>query len=265
MPARSLLVAGSAALALALTGCGSSSGSPTTATHTTAAPTTTSSAASTSTTATDTTTAPRRRRPQPTPTTASSTSSRSAASTTSSTPATVRTAPSPVPAATPAAPDGLSQTTGYSTYELCSSGCSGAVPGSLRRALHLPSAGSGSACPVSAGSSPVTPSGGGDLTVSSFIGSAWQGARVTWTAASSYTGPVLIRGRQLGGSGAVGFGEGHVPYDELQLLAAGAGAPAGSGGGRAWLSVTRVRSPGCYADQVDGTSFSTVIVFRATG
>jgi hypothetical protein len=139
------------------------------------------------------------------------------------------------------------------------------VPGSLRRALHLPAAGSSSDCPVSAGSGPVRPSGGGDLAVTSFIGSAWQGARVTWTAASSYTGPVLIRGRQLAGSGTVGFGEGHVPYDELQLLAAGTGAPAVPGGGRAWLSITRVRSPGCFAYEVDGTSFSSVIVFRATG
>jgi hypothetical protein len=101
--------------------------------------------------------------------------------------------------------------------------------------------------------------------VTPFIGSAWRGARVTWTATPGYTGPVLIRGRRLGGSGAVGFGEGHVPYDELQLLAAGTGAPAMSGGGRAWLSVTRVRSPGCYAYQIDGTSFSSVIVIRATG
>ncbi len=88
---------------------------------------------------------------------------------------------------------------------------------------------------------------------------------MTWSSAPSYTGPVLIRGRQLGGPGAVGFGEGRVPYDELQLLAQGMSAPRGPGGGREWLSFTRVRSPGCYAYQVDGTSFSTVVVFRAGG
>jgi hypothetical protein len=88
---------------------------------------------------------------------------------------------------------------------------------------------------------------------------------VTWSSAPSYTGPVLIRGRQLGGTGAVGFGEGRVPYDELQLLAQGMSTPRGLGGGREWLSFTRVRSPGCYAYQVDGTSFSTVVVFRAGG
>jgi hypothetical protein len=96
-----------------------------------------------------------------------------------------------------------------------------------------------------------------------FIGSLWRAAQVTWSSAPSYTGPVLIRGAELGGTGAVGFGEGRVPYDELQLLAPGMGASRPPGGGREWLSFTRVRRPGCYAYQVDGTSFSTVIVFHA--
>ena len=98
-----------------------------------------------------------------------------------------------------------------------------------------------------------------------FIGSIWKAARVTWVAAGGYPGPVLIRGRQVGGSGAVGFGEGRTPYDELQLLAQGSGAPSVSGQGRAWLSFTRLRRAGCYAYQVDGTSFSYAIVFRASG
>lgn len=79
---------------------------------------------------------------------------------------------------------------------------------------------------------------------------------MTWQA-SGYSGPILIRGRELGGAGAVGFGEGHVPYDELQLLGVGA-TPMH------WPSFTRVKGPGCYAYQVDGANFSAVIVFRAT-
>ena len=39
--------------------------------------------------------------------------------------------------------------------------------------------------------------------------------------------------------------------------------PKPAGGGRAWLSFTRVRAGGCYAYQVDGTNFSRVITFRA--
>jgi hypothetical protein len=36
-----------------------------------------------------------------------------------------------------------------------------------------------------------------------------------------------------------------------------------AGQGRAWLSFTRVRGAGCFAYQVDGTSFSSVVVFEA--
>jgi hypothetical protein len=86
---------------------------------------------------------------------------------------------------------------------------------------------------------------------------------VTWVAAGSYSGPLLIRGATLGEAGALGFGTGAVPYSELQLLDAGRGAPQVSGRGRAWITYTRVQSGGCYAYQVDGAGFSEVIVFRA--
>jgi hypothetical protein len=168
-----------------------------------------------------------------------------------------RTTPFPTPAGTPSAPDGLRQTAGYATYELCVSQCSGAVPASVRRPLHIPALGSGGSCPVSAGNGPLKPSPTG-LAATSFIGSSWKGARVTWQS-SGYQGPILIRGRQVGGQGAIGFGEGHTPYDELQLLGRAMGAPSGQ-----WPSFTRVQAPGCYAYQVDGTSFSELIVFRAT-
>ena len=81
-------------------------------------------------------------------------------------------------------------------------------------------------------------------------------------AKASYEGPILIRGRRVDGASAVGFGEGHVPYDELQLLAPGQGAATPRGTGREWFTFTRVQGPGCYAYQVDGTSLSEVVVFR---
>jgi hypothetical protein len=173
----------------------------------------------------------------------------------------LRTAPAPLPAGTPAAPAGLARTGGYDTYELCRGACTGAVPASLRRPLHLPDA-RGAGCRISAGRPPVSISGGPRLSARPFVGSRWLAARVIWRAAAGYRGPILIRGRQLGGAGAVGFGEGHRPYDELQLLDSGRGRSSTGGGGREWLSLTRVRRPGCYAYQVDGTSFSRVIVFR---
>ena len=177
------------------------------------------------------------------------------------------------------APDGLRAATGYASYELCASGCSGSVPASLRRPLRIPS-GSASSCPVSSGRSlagfsgpalgggPVFalgPDAHGTMATNSFIGSAWSAGRVTWVASPSYRGPVLIRGRQVGGSGAVGFGEGHVPVDEMQLSGPAGTSPGEPAGSREWPSFARVKSPGCYAFQVDGTSFTTTIVLRATG
>jgi hypothetical protein len=104
-----------------------------------------------------------------------------------------------------------------------------------------------------------------ELHLQTFLGSPWLGAQLTWTAATSYQGPVLIRGRQAGGSGVVGFGEGHTPYDELQLLDSGQQAPAHPSGSRSWLTLARVKSPGCYAFQVDTVRSSSVVYLRATG
>jgi hypothetical protein len=200
----------------------------------------------------------------------SSTSSQSSSSATSATSATkqsakpsvLRTEPAPLPAGTPPAPVGLARTGGYDTYELCRGNCAGHIPASLRRPLHLPRSGGSNGCSVSSGGTPVSIAGGPRLAAQRFVGSHWLAAHVTWRAAVGYRGPILIRGRRLGGAGVVGFGEGHEPYDELQLLDSGRGETTTSGGGRAWLSLTRVQHPGCYAYQVDGTDFSRVIVFR---
>jgi hypothetical protein len=251
--------------ALAAAGCGSSSSPnaasvPTTTATTTTASVTTASPPTTTTPPSTTTTAT-------TPTT-----------TTSSTPTTTAT-PTTSTSTTPlaAAPAGLKAATGYSSHDNCQGVCTGSVPASLRRPLRLPSLSGGGACPVTRAAPAVTYAGpavgAGPLyaaqptpfAVTSFINSSWSGGRVTWVAAPGYTGPVLIRGGQVGGSGAVGFGEGHVPVDELQLLTASTSSPGEPPGAREWASFTRVRSPGCYAYQVDGTGFSEVITFSATG
>jgi hypothetical protein len=164
----------------------------------------------------------------------------------------------------PSAPDGLAQTTGYATYERCAGTCTGSVSASLRRRLHLPSD-DGGPCPITISppgpASPrLLPAGVGFSTVN---GSDWSAAPVTWAVSGSYTGPLLIRGELLGGGDALGFGTGTTPYDELQLLDAGQGAPRIQAGGRAWLTAVRVRASGCYAYQVDGTTFSEIVVFRA--
>jgi hypothetical protein len=97
-----------------------------------------------------------------------------------------------------------------------------------------------------------------------FGGSAWGGQALKWVGARSYHGPVLIRGRKLTGRDGLGFGAGKVPLAEMDVP----GGPAGGvslnpGGWRLWSGYARLRSPGCYGLQVDGTTFSEVIIFRA--
>lgn len=166
---------------------------------------------------------------------------------------------------TPSAPGGLNPTAGYATYEGCQGTCTGAVPAALRRALNLPGA-DGGPCPVTLrAGGPVDESGSTQIGFRRMPGSRWLSAALTWTAKAYYSGPVLIRGRQVGGGAAIGFGQRATPYDELQLHDAGAGAPRAPNGGRAWLTDARITAPGCYAFQVDGTNFSEVFVFRAVG
>ncbi len=227
-----------AALAVGLGACGSSSHHKTKSQQTQAATTGTTTHKP----------APRHKpKPKPAPKTVAKTTPNSTRT---------NTAPSPSPA------NGLRPNGSYALYELCSGHCTGSVPAALERPLRLPGLGSGGSCPVSVGKGPVEPSGSPNVRLTPFAGSAWQGAQVTWRSAASYHGPVLIRGHQVGGAGVVGFGEGHVPYDQLQLLDTAQGTPRGPT--RIWPSFMRVHAPGCYAYQVDGTSFSYVIVFRAS-
>jgi hypothetical protein len=76
-----------------------------------------------------------------------------------------------------------------------------------------------------------------------------------------YRGPVLIRGRQLDGAHLLRFGLAFVPSTELRIARWGSSAGAPGWGFRA--SSTRLRAPGCYGYQIDGRTFSRVIVFQA--
>jgi hypothetical protein len=238
------------ALGLAVGGCGGSSSSSSSVPSPTSTETTT-----TATSAATSTPKPRRTTSTPASTHTASTSTSIATSTTSSL--------APVAAV---APDGLRAGGSYSSYDNCSGACSGSVPASIERPLHLSAGG----CAVSGthtiagtdvlGSGPVGPAQSASQSFTSFINSPWSGVRVTWFASSAYRGPILIRGREVGGPHAVGFGLGNVPYDQLQLNDS---AGPTTGGTRQWPTFSRVRGAGCYAYQVDGTSFSDVIVFRA--
>jgi hypothetical protein len=116
------------------------------------------------------------------------------------------------------------------------------------------------------GGGPIYPVGlgtAGTLGVVASDGSYLQ--KVLWVGAASYSGPVLIRGGRLDRSGWVKFaqGMGSAPVVEMRLQEPTAGSPGEEPGWREWPSYTYVPAAGCFAYQVDGTSFSEVIVFEA--
>jgi hypothetical protein len=153
-----------------------------------------------------------------------------------------------------------------------------------QRPLSLSSIASGTSCPKLAGHL-VSPDFGyvlGDgpaypfWTVSSRVGTMQASVLdpVQWYIDPSYTGPVLVRGRQLDGSGVLTFEGGldQLHYQgtwrdapqlpSLRLM----GGPAYASGGSRWASFathTNIPGDGCYAYQVDGTSFSYTITFLA--
>ena len=162
------------------------------------------------------------------------------------------------------------------------------MPAALRRPTHLPHVAPGTRCPVSAPGRKVDPNegiaiGAGPVYVLSFSsfgrgavlpfvvpsraglfgGSVWGGQVLKWIGAPSYRGPVLIRGRKLTGRDGLGFGAGAIPYAEMDVPPRGLGGGLNAGGWRLWAGYARLRSPGCYGLQVDGTTFSEVIIFRA--
>jgi hypothetical protein len=86
----------------------------------------------------------------------------------------------------------------------------------------------------------------------------WHAVKVLWTAAPSYTGPILIRGARIDGPGTIRFSldGGATQTDELYLPPGGPD-PREEG----WPSFTFVQAAGCYAYQVDGSSFSYSVEF----
>jgi hypothetical protein len=96
---------------------------------------------------------------------------------------------------------------------------------------------------------------------SSVAGSPWNGQKVLWFVAPRYRGPVLVRGRRLDTPDVLRFDRGRLPAAELRIQPAGTNGYARTGP-RGRASLTRFRTAGCYAYQIDGTTFSRVIVFE---
>jgi hypothetical protein len=155
----------------------------------------------------------------------------------------------------------------------------------LRRPLHLPRVSAEAKCPVSRvdrrvdwepinifgtsgiGRGPVYPGLGGTggrltATPDTQYGGTWAGGKVFWYLKPSYRGRVLIRGRRLDNRQRLGFNGRARPNRELRIEPGQTvfwqGQPPGS---RGVPSSVRVRTPGCYGVQIDGTTFSRVVVF----
>jgi hypothetical protein len=159
----------------------------------------------------------------------------------------------------------------------------------LHRPLHVPTVAPGEPCPVSGvgtvnfrkygvaaglGPGPAYPIGfeqpGSVLTFIApqaspeFAGSEWGGQKVLWFVTPAYRGAVLVRGKRLDAPDVLRFERGKVPPTELRLRYLSAGVPSVKAAGQRYFpSYTRLRAEGCYAYQVDGTTFSRTIVFRA--
>jgi hypothetical protein len=91
----------------------------------------------------------------------------------------------------------------------------------------------------------------------------WYGQKTPWAISRSYDGPLLVRGGRIGRRGQVRFA--YAYGDHLPELEWAAGADQGSPPDperRFLASETLFRKPGCYAYQIDGTSFSEIVVAR---
>jgi hypothetical protein len=144
----------------------------------------------------------------------------------------------------------------------------------LRRPLRLPALGLKDPCPVTRshqvqpafaavlGDGPAYPTDSAGSWRDGRVEGGWYYAKVLWVASPAWPGPFLVRGRQLDGPRELRFGEGPRPGPEL-LLPAGGTARSPDSDWFNWPSYIRLRGEGCYAYQVDGSSSSRVIVFRA--
>jgi hypothetical protein len=88
-------------------------------------------------------------------------------------------------------------------------------------------------------------------------GSYWH--KTLWAVVPRYRGPVLVRGRRIDRRGTVRFASDDGVYTWLRLPDHRFLPPQR----RYFPTNTLLRGPGCYALQIDGLSFSEVVVFRA--
>jgi hypothetical protein len=156
----------------------------------------------------------------------------------------------------------------------------GGVPQALWRPLALPAVDAGSACPATPsrkiarflmglGAGPVYPSRTFPVRTrypapenSLAAGSGWAVDKVPLLLKKTFHGPFVVRGRRVDGEGLLGFSgiAGRRPFEAMQFAPGRATLKAG--GLLGWGIGVWMTSPGCYALQIDGPTFSRVVVFR---
>lgn len=159
-----------------------------------------------------------------------------------------------------------------------------------QRPLQLPVLETGNACPAPPirsvegylyeviGEGPVyalfyllTVSANGNV---NYANEGWHWNKVVWARDPQYTGPIVIRGRQLDGPESLRFqiiGAGPSPelaHSSLHVPAYITGNRRDTRNSDWWEELGTwvvVRTPGCYGVQIDGVDFSNTIVFRVRG
>lgn len=93
-------------------------------------------------------------------------------------------------------------------------------------------------------------------------GTGWTLAKAPLMMKKVFRQPLLVRGRRIDGPGGLGFSgyAGRQPFAAMQFPPVGYTIPLGDYKAHS-LSVWAA-TPGCYALQIDGKTFSESVIFR---
>jgi hypothetical protein len=90
----------------------------------------------------------------------------------------------------------------------------------------------------------------------------WLALKTHFVSLSSYQGPFIVRAKRLDRPGPIKLGA--TPTEAGPLVVPAGPAPNEAGGSREFPYFTFVKVPGCYAWQIDGLTFSDIIVVHVS-